>query len=269
MVDNCKLIEKPSNRGTIYLYKTTNLINGKIYVGVRAYHRLDVENDTYIGCGVFKDKKGNTKFRYENKKSPFCDAVREFGYSAFKKEILLYFDSLEIALQTERQVVDELFIQSDNTYNKVIGGGLPPSYSGVKNGNFGNFWSDKKKKDLSIKKKEQKLHVGVKNAKSKACDLYDFLLDKRYSLKFMREAEPLLGLKLDYNWNSLMSFRYLFLSEGEDPYERVKLLVKPMTTIQILDYIKRGISKEDCKQESGLSKNFINRVYKTILDRCK
>ena len=68
------------------VYKTTNLINGKIYVGV---HRTNPDIfDGYIGCGVSKkDQKKKIK--------GFPKAVQKYGYENFKREILFIFPDTE------------------------------------------------------------------------------------------------------------------------------------------------------------------------------
>ena len=65
------------------VYKTTNKINGKIYIGVHSTN--DNCDDGYIGCGVTKKDK-----KYKVKKG-FPAAVRKYGYENFYKEILYEF----------------------------------------------------------------------------------------------------------------------------------------------------------------------------------
>ena len=67
------------------VYKTTNLINKKTYIGV---HRT-VKNvyDSYIGCGVTgKIPKGGKGFRA---------AVAKYGYENFKRETLFTYPDTE------------------------------------------------------------------------------------------------------------------------------------------------------------------------------
>lgn len=99
------------------VYKTTNLINGKIYIGV---HRTNPDIfDGYIGCGMYS--KGNQK----NRKG-FPEAVRKYGYSNFKRETLFeYPDSQQgmiQAYQKESEIVTLEFIKRSDNYNLTVGG---------------------------------------------------------------------------------------------------------------------------------------------------
>lgn len=99
------------------VYKTTNLINGKIYVGV---HRTDPSKfDGYIGCGVCREVK-------EDNKRGFPKAVHEYGYKNFKRETLFeYSDNEEgqmLAYKKEAEIVTWEFVKNPNTYNLVPGG---------------------------------------------------------------------------------------------------------------------------------------------------
>lgn len=99
------------------VYKTTNLINGKIYVGV---HRTNPDVfDGYIGCGVtYKDSKSKCK--------GFPKAVLKYGYKNFKRETLKIFPDTEEgrkqAFKLEEEIVNEDFIKDPNTYNLIKGG---------------------------------------------------------------------------------------------------------------------------------------------------
>lgn len=99
------------------VYKTTNIINGKIYVGV---HRTNPDIfDGYIGCGVsYKDKKKNIK--------GFPKAVLKYGYENFKRETLFIYPDTEegmlAAYAKEAEIVNIEFVKSKQTYNLVVGG---------------------------------------------------------------------------------------------------------------------------------------------------
>lgn len=84
------------------IYKTTNLENGKIYIG---YHEtLDIF-DSYLGSGSILKK-----------------AIQKYGKDNFKKEIIYVFPSREEAITKEIELVNEEFIQRKDTYNLKLGG---------------------------------------------------------------------------------------------------------------------------------------------------
>ena len=86
------------------VYKITNKINDKIYVGV---HSTDNPNDSYMGSGKI-----------------IKDAIKKYGKNSFIKEILFVFDTLEEALIKERDIVTREFVEQTDTYNISLGGGL-------------------------------------------------------------------------------------------------------------------------------------------------
>lgn len=100
------------------VYKTTNKVNGKIYIGI---HRTDLNRkQSYIGCGVSRrDQK-------KSKKSGFPAAVHKYGYDNFQREVLfIYPDTdkgLKMALDKESELVTEDFVKRSDTYNLVPGG---------------------------------------------------------------------------------------------------------------------------------------------------
>jgi len=85
-----------------YIYKTTNLINGKIYVGK---HQAETLDNSYLGSGDLIKK-----------------AIRKYGRKSFKKEILEICNSSIEAYDREAKIVNEEFIDRTDTYNLKIGG---------------------------------------------------------------------------------------------------------------------------------------------------
>lgn len=102
-----------------YVYKTTNLINQKIYIGKHSTQDID---DDYLGSGFHLKR-----------------AILKYGKNNFKKEILKYFVSSNDAYNHERNLVNDEFILREDTYNISIGGGDSPWIGTVsvkdKNGN--------------------------------------------------------------------------------------------------------------------------------------
>lgn len=101
------------------VYETTNLINGKLYVGVHKTEDPDIF-DGYIGCGVSKkDQKKHINIG-------FPAAVHKYGYDNFSRKILFtYPDTLAgmmAAYDKEAEIVNEEWVRSDLNYNLVVGG---------------------------------------------------------------------------------------------------------------------------------------------------
>jgi hypothetical protein len=94
-----------------YIYKITNLLNSKIYIGY--HYSLNIETDPYMGSGKLIMK-----------------AIKKYGKHNFKREILFSVETIQEALQKERELVDFEFVQDRSTYNCTLGGkGGFPFYS--------------------------------------------------------------------------------------------------------------------------------------------
>lgn len=101
------------------VYKTTNLVNNYIYIGVHKTSYPDTW-DCYLGCGVRTNKPST----YENAKTAFQQAVKEFGCSNFRRETLAVFDTADEAYLLEGLIVNENFLARSDVYNMILGGAL-------------------------------------------------------------------------------------------------------------------------------------------------
>lgn len=86
-----------------YLYKTTNLINNKFYVGIHSTVNLE---DGYIGSGTLLRR-----------------AIRRYGKNNFKFEIIQFFKSREELLIKEKEIVNEEILKNNQCMNLKPGGG--------------------------------------------------------------------------------------------------------------------------------------------------
>jgi group I intron endonuclease len=84
------------------IYKITNLINGKIYIG--SHKTMDI-NDSYMGSGKY-----------------LINAQRKYGILNFTKEILFVFDNPTEMYAKEAELVNDRFLSEENTYNLKRGG---------------------------------------------------------------------------------------------------------------------------------------------------
>jgi len=84
------------------VYKITNQVNGKWYIGVHSTESLE---DGYMGSG-----------------KAIKDAIKRYGPSGFKKEILFNFGTKSEAFLKEKELVSFDIVSSRETYNLCEGG---------------------------------------------------------------------------------------------------------------------------------------------------
>ena len=84
------------------VYKITNTVNDKIYVGC---HQTNNVNDGYMGSGKILLK-----------------AYQKYGTDKFIREILYDYTTCEEMFLMEKTIVDKEFVKRKDTYNIVIGG---------------------------------------------------------------------------------------------------------------------------------------------------
>jgi len=99
------------------VYKTTCLVNNKIYIGVHGTEDPNIF-DGYLGRGFFINRTHYLEYPV----APLHYAIKKYGVANFKRDILYVFDDKEEAYEKETEIVTEEFINSDKTYNVSIGG---------------------------------------------------------------------------------------------------------------------------------------------------
>jgi len=85
-----------------FVYRTTNKVNGKYYIGVHSTWKLD---DGYLGSGK--------RLGY---------SIKKHGRENFECEIIQFFESHEEALLKERELVNEQLLRDPMCMNLRIGG---------------------------------------------------------------------------------------------------------------------------------------------------
>lgn len=86
-----------------YIYKITNLINSKYYIGVRKQNVNKTDN--YMGSGV-----------------AINNAYKKYGKENFTKEIIQYFDTHDELYEKEKQLVTPDLVNDPLCYNIALGG---------------------------------------------------------------------------------------------------------------------------------------------------
>ncbi len=147
------------------IYKTTNIKNGKYYLGK---HQTSNLNDNYLGSGI-----------------ALVSAIKKYGRESFIKEILFVFDTEEEMNRKERELITESIAKSKNTYNKGIGGEGGPHFKGKSH-------SEKMRKDLSEK---------IKNAGSRLTDEGRMrIIESNKKRKITAETKKKLSDKAKERW---------------------------------------------------------------------
>lgn len=114
-----------------YIYKTTNTINGKIYIG---------------------QSRGKLKPKYFGSGMTISKALRLYGKNNFKMEVICQLTNKEQLDEFEKFLIDKYrgIVGRDNMYNIADGGMGGWGLNGELNGNFGKKPNEAQLKGLSL-----------------------------------------------------------------------------------------------------------------------
>lgn len=84
------------------IYKITNQINGKYYIGRHATKNV---NDSYMGSGI-----------------GIKNAIKKYGRENFTKEIIAIADTADNLWNLEKEIVNESIVKDPMSYNNAYGG---------------------------------------------------------------------------------------------------------------------------------------------------
>ena len=116
------------------VYKTTNLINGKEYVGS---HYTNNINDGYLGSGIL-----------------LVRSVKKYGKNNFKKDILEYCDDIISARKLEKYYINEHNTLVPNGYNISPVGGIISGHSAFSGKTYEEIYGLEKSNQLKILRKK-------------------------------------------------------------------------------------------------------------------
>ena len=111
------------------IYKITNKLNGKIYIGK---HKTKYLNDCYMGSG-----------------KRLKDAIKHHGIENFEKQILFQFDNEDDMNAKEAELVTEEFCLREDTYNMCPGGNGGFGY--INNSGIVKFKGKRHKEESKLK----------------------------------------------------------------------------------------------------------------------
>jgi hypothetical protein len=147
-----------------YIYKTTNLLSGKYYIGM---HSTDNLEDGYLGSG--------TRLRR---------SINKYGKDNFKREILYYTDTREELKALEQDVITLNEIAKVDCMNLKVGG-------------EGGFISDKQQKHRS-ECANKALRERRKNDENFN---RDWLIKVKMGVQKAMDNGKMANIKDNYDWN--------------------------------------------------------------------
>jgi len=238
----------------MYIYKTTNLINGKIYIGQSV--QCSKESKTYLGSGIY-----------------FTAALKKYKRKNFKKEIIEEYDYYDQKLLDEREI---FWIKEFNARDKEIGYNLDdggkghhPYLNKTKEEQQETFiklslaskkawqkvldtYSEDKLKDLYNIKRQIALDFWKSQTKQQKQEIYDKI---SYSLKSQSEK---IAQKTKENWSNKT--------------EEEKQQIKNKISNSLNDFwtnVSDEKRNEFSKMRSEKSKNFWDNVSEEFISNFK
>lgn len=198
-----------------FVYVTTNLTNGKMYVGDHSCENL--EKDSYLGSGLLLTK-----------------AINKYGKTNFKREILEFCESKKCAFNSQERWINEFNSLSPNGYNISPKGGSQCSggfsaetieklriASLVWHTNVG--FSDETKEKMSISRtglKDSQETIDKKRASQTGVPKGPTSTDTKEKLRKARKGKPSNHLGKKHSPETIEIMRASRLGKPRGPYKK-------------------------------------------------
>lgn len=218
-----ELIEEKPEDKNYYIYKTTNIVNNKFYIGKSSIKNNSIDH-WYLGSGVLLKK-----------------AINKYGRDNFKKEIIEWCASLEESNEREKYWIEKLDALNLNiAYNIATGGD---------GGYLGEEVNKRISKALKGRKhtEEFKQHISKLNKGKK--------LSKEH-IEAMRKAN--LGIKRSDEYKQKL--REQMLKKYEKGYQNPNKIEIYMYDKKTGSYISSYASCTEASIDAGLSRKTIQNV---------
>lgn len=158
------------------IYKITNLITEKIYIGV---HKTKNLNDSYMGSGKV-----------------ISQSIVKYGRSSFKKEILELCKDEDIMYELEAKYVNVEFVNRKDTYNIRIGG-VRANFEKIARSNKGQKRTDEQRLRMSNAQKGKTLTEAHKAAIGKSGKGRVISEETRRKISNTQKGKKIIGTHLE------------------------------------------------------------------------
>jgi len=166
------------------IYKITNKINGKYYIG---RHATEDVNDSYMGSGI-----------------GIKNAINKYGVENFTKEIIATADNADALWDLELKIVNEEVVKDPMSYNNAYGG--KHYLHGLKQYDYDAFIEHQRKagqqyaKNFTGKSKEWHAKGGSKSSRMRS-EQYVYRITTNEGVEYIVNGLEFKELCTEKDWN--------------------------------------------------------------------
>ncbi len=166
------------------IYKITNNVNGKYYIGRHATKNI---NDSYMGSGI-----------------GIKNAIAKYGIENFTKEIIATAENAEALWDLEKEIVNETVVKDPMSYNNAYGG--KHYLHGLKEYDYNAFVEHQRRagqqyaKNFTGKDKSWHAKGGSKSSRMRS-EQYTYRITTNTGEEFIVNGLEFKELCINKNWN--------------------------------------------------------------------